>query len=115
MDINIQGETLSLTEELLERYNVPGPRYTSYPTAPEWSDAFSHADYDRALFASNQAGRPLSLYMHLPFCDSLCLFCGCNNIIKKNHDIAIPYLYAAWVSTGFQWGFRILILKYSKR
>ena len=92
MDISIQGETLNLTEELLDRYNVPGPRYTSYPTAPEWSGAFGPADYDRALSASSQTGRPLSLYMHLPFCERLCLFCGCNVIIKKNHDIAVPYL-----------------------
>ena len=91
-DLNIQGETLNLTEDLLNRYNVPGPRYTSYPTAPEWSDFFGHKDYERALSASNQAGRPLSLYMHLPFCERLCLFCGCNVIIKKNHDIAVPYL-----------------------
>jgi oxygen-independent coproporphyrinogen-3 oxidase len=92
LDINIQGETLNLTAELLNRYNVPGPRYTSYPTAPEWSDVFGCADYERALSASNQTGRPLSLYMHLPFCERLCLFCGCNVIIKKNHDIAFPYL-----------------------
>ena len=92
LDIKIQGETLNLTEELLRRYNVPGPRYTSYPTAPEWSDTFGTADYERALSASNQTGRPLSLYTHLPFCERLCLFCGCNVIIKKNHDIAVPYL-----------------------
>ena len=92
LDINIQGETLNLTEELLWRYNVPGPRYTSYPTAPEWSDAFGPADFESALSASNTSGRPLSIYMHLPFCERLCLFCGCNVIIKKNHDIALPYL-----------------------
>ena len=92
LDINIQGETLNLTEELLRRYNVPGPRYTSYPTAPEWSDAFGPADFERALSSSNLSGRPLSIYMHLPFCERLCLFCGCNVIIKKNHDIAVPYL-----------------------
>ena len=92
IDIIIQGEKLALTEELLNCYNVPGPRYTSYPTAPEWSDAFGFADYEHALSASNQAGRPLSLYMHLPFCKRLCLFCGCNVIIKKKHDIALPYL-----------------------
>ena len=92
IDISIHGETVNLTEELLGRYNVPGPRYTSYPTAPEWSGDFGPADYENALSASNQAGRPLSLYMHLPFCERLCLFCGCNVIIKKKHDIAIPYL-----------------------
>ena len=52
IEISIQGETLNLTEGLLGRYNVPGPRYTSYPTAPEWSDAFGPADYERALSAS---------------------------------------------------------------
>ena len=91
-DLNIQGETLNLTEELLNRYNVPGPRYTSYPTAPEWNDNFGVADYERALEASNRSGRPLSLYMHLPFCERLCLFCGCNVIINRNHDVAEPYL-----------------------
>ena len=91
-DINIYGETLNLTEELIARYNVPGPRYTSYPTAPEWNDSFGATDYEQALSASNREGRPLSLYMHLPFCERLCLFCGCNVIIKKNHDIAVPYL-----------------------
>ncbi|MDR1728972.1 MAG: oxygen-independent coproporphyrinogen III oxidase [Acidobacteriota bacterium] len=92
LDLNIQGETLNLTEELLERYNVPGPRYTSYPTAPEWNDAFGPGDYARALEGSNPSGRPLSLYMHLPFCERLCLFCGCNVIVKKDHAVAEPYL-----------------------
>jgi oxygen-independent coproporphyrinogen-3 oxidase len=92
LDISIQGEKLNVTQELLDRYNVPGPRYTSYPTAPEWNDAFGPVDYERTLKASNDARHPLSLYMHLPFCERLCLFCGCNVIIKKNHDVAVPYL-----------------------
>jgi oxygen-independent coproporphyrinogen III oxidase len=92
LDISIQGETLNVTQELLDRYNVPGPRYTSYPTAPEWNDSFGPVDYGRTLEASNKTGHPLSLYMHLPFCERLCLFCGCNVIIKKNHDFAAPYL-----------------------
>ncbi|MBN2339339.1 MAG: oxygen-independent coproporphyrinogen III oxidase [Acidobacteria bacterium] len=92
LDITLEGETLDLTAELLERYNVPGPRYTSYPTAPEWDDAFGPADYEHELGESNASGRPLSLYMHLPFCESLCLFCGCNVVIRKNHDSALPYL-----------------------
>jgi len=94
LDIKIQGETLNLSREILERYNVPGPRYTSYPTAPEWTDTYGEADYVKALRQSNEASpsRPLSLYMHLPFCDRLCLFCGCNVVISKNHDVSIPYL-----------------------
>ncbi|MBN1566483.1 MAG: oxygen-independent coproporphyrinogen III oxidase [Acidobacteria bacterium] len=94
LDIRIQGETLNVTHEILDRYNVAGPRYTSYPTAPEWHDSFGPPDYERALQQSNDARpvRPLSLYMHLPFCDRLCLFCGCNVVINRNHDVAIPYL-----------------------
>jgi oxygen-independent coproporphyrinogen-3 oxidase len=94
LDIKIQGETLSVTREILDRYNVAGPRYTSYPTAPEWQDSFGPADFAQALRQSNEArpARPLSLYMHLPFCERLCLFCGCNVVINKNHDVAIPYL-----------------------
>ncbi len=94
LDIRIQGETLNVTQEILDRYNVPGPRYTSYPTAPEWVDSFGPSDYEQALTQSNDARppRPLSLYMHLPFCDRLCLFCGCNVVINRNHDAVIPYL-----------------------
>ena len=94
MDIKIQGETLNVTQEILDRYNVPGPRYTSYPTAPEWVDTFGPMDYKQAVKQSNEAvpSRPLSLYMHLPFCDRLCLFCGCNVVISQNHDVLIPYL-----------------------
>src|SRR5512136_2276526 len=94
LDIKLQGETLNVTQEILDRYNVAGPRYTSYPTAPEWLDSFGPADYEQALKQSNEIKpvRPLSLYMHLPFCDRLCLFCGCNVVINKNHDVLIPYL-----------------------
>jgi oxygen-independent coproporphyrinogen-3 oxidase len=94
LDIKIQGETLNVTREILDRYNVAGPRYTSYPTAPEWLDSFGPSDFAQALRQSNEARpvQPLSLYMHLPFCDRLCLFCGCNVVINRNHDVAIPYL-----------------------
>jgi oxygen-independent coproporphyrinogen III oxidase len=94
LDIKIQGETLNVTREILDRYNVAGPRYTSYPTAPEWQDSFGPADFAQALKQSNDArpARPLSLYMHLPFCERLCLFCGCNVVINRNHEVAIPYL-----------------------
>jgi oxygen-independent coproporphyrinogen III oxidase len=94
VDIKIQGETLNVTHQILDRYNVAGPRYTSYPTAPEWQDSFGPLDYEKALKLSNDIRpiRPLSLYMHLPFCERLCLFCGCNVVINKNHEVAIPYL-----------------------
>ena len=85
---------LDVSEEMVNRYNVPGPRYTSYPTAPEWVGEFGPDDHDRIIRESNEAKpcRPLSLYVHLPFCRSLCLFCGCNVVINKNHEVAIPYL-----------------------
>jgi oxygen-independent coproporphyrinogen-3 oxidase len=92
LDIKIRGETLNVTQEILDRYNIAGPRYTSYPTAPEWMDSFGPADYEQALKQSNEGHRPLSLYTHLPFCDHLCLFCGCNVVIKRNHDALVPYL-----------------------
>jgi oxygen-independent coproporphyrinogen-3 oxidase len=94
LNINLQSETLNVTAALVEKYNVPGPRYTSYPTAPEWVDSFGPADFKQTIAESNAArpGRPLSLYMHLPFCESLCLFCGCNVVINKNHEVAHPYL-----------------------
>jgi oxygen-independent coproporphyrinogen-3 oxidase len=66
-----------MTTELLERYNVQGPRYTSYPTAPEWNDGVGAADYHAACERANAAGRPVSLYVHLPFCEEQCWFCGC--------------------------------------
>jgi oxygen-independent coproporphyrinogen-3 oxidase len=93
-DIEIQKEKLSITREILDRYNVPGPRYTSYPTAPEWMDTFGPPDYENALRLSNRAcpRRPLSMYMHIPFCERLCLFCGCNVVINKNHEVSVPYL-----------------------
>ena len=66
-----------MTTELLEKYNVQGPRYTSYPTAPEWTDAIGPADFEAACKRANAANRPISLYVHLPFCDEQCWFCGC--------------------------------------
>ncbi len=75
--IRLRGETIPMTTELLEKYNVQGPRYTSYPTAPEWNDRVGVADYEAACVRANAAGRPVSLYLHLPFCDEQCWFCGC--------------------------------------
>lgn len=83
---------LQLTEDFLARYNRPGPRYTSYPPAPVWTEAFGPDDLEREFSAANQAARPVSLYMHLPFCESLCWFCACNVIIRKDKSSAAPYL-----------------------
>jgi oxygen-independent coproporphyrinogen-3 oxidase len=85
-------EELRVSEEFLARYNRPGPRYTSYPTAPVWNDAFGPEDLEKVHAAAEQARTPLSLYMHLPFCESLCLFCACNVIIQKDKRVAMPYV-----------------------
>jgi oxygen-independent coproporphyrinogen-3 oxidase len=79
--------------EMLARYDVPGPRYTSYPTAVEFHDGVGAADYERHLERANEAAdEPIALYVHLPFCAERCLFCGCNVIITPHHDRALPYL-----------------------
>jgi oxygen-independent coproporphyrinogen-3 oxidase len=75
--IRLRGETLPMTTELLDRYNVQGPRYTSYPTAPEWTEAIGPAEFEAACQRANAKGAPVSLYQHLPFCDEQCWFCGC--------------------------------------
>lgn len=75
--IRLRGETLPMTTELLEKYNVQGPRYTSYPTAPEWGEGVGPSDYEAACDRANAKGSPVSLYFHLPYCDEQCWFCGC--------------------------------------
>ena len=71
---------------LLERYNRPGPRYTSYPTAPQFREQFGEADLRTAIAASNgdPIPRRLSVYVHVPFCASPCFYCGCNRIITRD-------------------------------
>ena len=83
-----------LTDATLEKYNRPGPRYTSYPTAPVWKDDFGPDDLESYYERAEAAATPLSLYMHIPFCESLCLFCACTVSIQKDKRVAIPYLDA---------------------
>ncbi len=92
VNIELADETVKVTDEILQRYDVNAPRYTSYPTSPWWNDAFGEDDFTRVVTESNGSGRPLSLYMHLPFCDHMCLFCGCNVIVRHNHAGAASYL-----------------------
>ncbi len=77
--------------DLLVKYDVPGPRYTSYPTAPAWTDRVGGEDYRRAL-GTLQKDDKLSLYFHLPFCENLCHFCGCMTVITKNHSVSRDYV-----------------------
>ncbi|MCP8687262.1 oxygen-independent coproporphyrinogen III oxidase [Marinobacterium sedimentorum] len=78
--------------ELIRRYDLSGPRYTSYPTALQFSEKFGPQDYSREALNSNAAGKPLSLYFHIPFCASLCYYCGCNKIITQDRAKAQAYL-----------------------
>lgn len=78
--------------ELIQRYDHPGPRYTSYPTAPQFHAGVGAAEYEQAARASNASGRPLSLYLHIPYCRSSCYYCGCHRIITRNRDRGRAYL-----------------------
>lgn len=77
---------------LIARYDTSGPRYTSYPTAVQFHERFTAADYGALARASNASGKPLSLYVHIPFCDTVCFYCACNKIITRNRRRAAPYL-----------------------
>ncbi len=83
---------------LIQKYNVPGPRYTSYPTVPYWNEAAFTVDrYKETLkksFLESNTEEGISLYIHLPFCESLCTFCGCNKRITKRHEVESPYIAA---------------------
>ncbi len=83
---------------LIQKYNVPGPRYTSYPTVPFWEeDAFSEKKWIQNLtetFKISNQTDGISLYIHLPFCESLCTFCGCNKRITKRHELELTYIQA---------------------
>ena len=70
--------------KLIKKYDRPGPRYTSYPTAPHFSENFDREKYEEELQKANDEKRELSLYVHLPYCDTLCYFCGCNMIVSNN-------------------------------
>ncbi|TJY36192.1 oxygen-independent coproporphyrinogen III oxidase [Pontimicrobium aquaticum] len=84
--------------KLVKKYNVAGPRYTSYPTVPYWNNnTFSLLNWKESLIKSfNESNNDegVSLYIHLPFCESLCTFCGCNKRITKRHEVESPYINA---------------------
>lgn len=78
--------------DLIVRYGGRGPRYTSYPTALQFSEELTADDYRENAIASNVSGVPLSLYVHIPFCHTLCYYCGCNKIITRNQDRVDRYI-----------------------
>jgi oxygen-independent coproporphyrinogen-3 oxidase len=92
----VQSE-LRLSDALLRQLDVPGPRYTSYPTADRFVEAFGEAEYRQALqlrASSPASGAPMSIYVHVPFCESVCYYCACNKVITRHHDRAPEYLAA---------------------
>ena len=88
----MMDQSIQFDLELIKRYDKSGPRYTSYPTALELHEGFGDAEYRRQIEKSNAAGGPLSLYFHIPFCDTVCFYCACNKIVTKNRAHAAPYL-----------------------
>ena len=78
--------------DLIRKYNVPGPRYTSYPPATHFTDEVDRDGLMANLKENNEGCRDLSLYFHLPFCETLCWFCGCTTVITQDHSRSAPYL-----------------------
>ncbi len=109
-----------LDVEILKKFNQPGPRYTSYPTAPVFSDRFTAEDFETEIVATNQdhSAADLSLYFHFPYCDTLCYFCGCNMMVtqkrehiaeynrylKKEIDLIVPLMSDARKVEQMHWG-----------
>jgi len=79
-------------QELIKRYDGRGPRYTSYPTALQFEESFTAEDYRRHADESNSSGQPLSLYVHIPFCKTLCYYCACNKIVTRNAERVQKYM-----------------------
>ncbi|MEB3358130.1 MAG: oxygen-independent coproporphyrinogen III oxidase [Synechococcales bacterium] len=90
--MTILAPTPTFDTELLKKYNKPLPRYTSYPPATELQEGFSIRDFETAIAIGNYKQTPLSLYCHIPFCETACYFCGCNTIITQHKAAVDPYL-----------------------
>ena len=86
------NDALIFDPALIHKYDKAGPRYTSYPTAVQFHDGFDETAYREQALASNATGKPLSLYVHIPFCDTVCFYCACNKIVTKNRRHTVPYL-----------------------
>lgn len=93
---------LVFNNDLIKKYDKSGPRYTSYPTAIQFSEDFNEQSYYEQVKLSNERNTPLSLYFHIPFCDTICYYCGCNKIVTKNRSHAQPYLDAVYKELALQ-------------
>ncbi|HFE38371.1 MAG TPA: oxygen-independent coproporphyrinogen III oxidase, partial [Gammaproteobacteria bacterium] len=102
------NQTLIFDEELIKRYDKAGPRYTSYPTAIQFHEGFDASQYKAFCEKSNTESRasdspkPLSLYFHIPFCDTVCFYCGCNKVVTKDRSKAAPYLQRVYKEIAMQ-------------
>ena len=87
-------QELIFDPQVIRRFDVNGPRYTSYPTADRFVEAFGADDYVRWLGQRTVGGigRPLSLYVHIPFCNTICYYCACNKIITKDHGLSLIHI-----------------------
>ncbi len=85
-------DDLRFDRQLVKKYDRPGPRYTSYPTAPQFREGFGSGEYSELLIESRRSALPLSLYVHVPFCETRCFFCGCNVIVSRSRERARAYL-----------------------
>ncbi len=87
-------KTLNVDLDLVRKYNVAGPRYTSYPPATKFTDAVTWEQLSAKISDNNRTPRDLSVYFHIPFCETLCWFCGCTTVITLNHDKGMAYVEA---------------------
>jgi oxygen-independent coproporphyrinogen-3 oxidase len=105
MTLNVQS---LFNEDLIRRYDKSGPRYTSYPTAVQFHEGFTETEYRQAAEQSNilsrqdTSPRPLSLYFHIPFCNTVCFYCGCNKVVTKDRTRAQPYLDRVYQEIAMQ-------------
>ncbi len=95
-------QSLVFDQALIEKYDYSGPRYTSYPTAPQFHEQFGEQQYRQVAAETNVSGRPLSLYLHIPFCDTVCFYCACNKVVTKDRDMAAPYLQRLYQEIAMQ-------------
>jgi oxygen-independent coproporphyrinogen-3 oxidase len=84
--------SLHVDFDLVKKHNIAGPRYTSYPPATKFTDDFSREELAARIESNNHSSRDLSLYFHIPFCETLCWFCGCTTVITNDHDKGSEYI-----------------------
>lgn len=95
-------QSIQFDADLIKRYNQSGPRYTSYPTAVQFDETFGEAEYKEAVARSNQTDKGLSLYFHIPFCDTICFFCACNKVWTRDRKKTTPYLERLYQEIAMQ-------------